>query len=53
MAADKLVQELVAEPFSKGRFLAPPTSTLRQAYQSDLQQADTGAIKPLLDFGRS
>ena len=53
VAADYLAGALGTEPFTWGRLLNLPTSELRQAYQSSLQQADAGAIKPLLTFARS
>lgn len=53
VAADYLARALGSEPFTWGRFLDLPTNELREAYQSALQQADAGAIKPLLTFARS
>ena len=53
VAADYLARALGVGAFSWGRFLDLATSELRKAYQSALQEADTGEIKPLLTFARS
>lgn len=53
VTADYLARSLGSEPFTWGRFLDLPTSELRKAYQSALQEADAGAIKPLLSFAHS